>query len=144
MKIRDILLGKGHNVVTIAGDRTVLDAVTILTKLNIGSVMVVDGDRPIGILTERDVLRLTESSGGQLGSFMVSSVMTRELVTATPDDRLHEAIEVMTEQRVRHLPVIEGERLVGILSIGDLLNACRTVAEQENSLLRGYIQGTAG
>ena len=68
--------------------------------------------------------------------------MTRALVTATPDDQLQAAMEVMTEQRVRHLPVIEEGRLAGILSIGDLLNACRLVAEQENTLLRGYIQGT--
>ena len=141
MKIQEILHSKGHSVITIAENRTVLEAAKILVEHNIGGLVVVDGDRPIGILTERDVLRLTARTAGRLGSITVSSVMTRELVTTTPEDQLTAAMEVMTEQKIRHLPVIDGERLAGIVSIGDLLNACRIVAEQENMLLRDYIQG---
>ncbi len=144
MKIQEILQSKGHSVVTISEDRTVLEAAKILMEHGIGGLVVVDGDRPIGILTERDVLRLTARTSGQLGSTMVRSVMTRELITATPEDELHAAMKVMTERKIRHLPIIEGERLAGIVSIGDLLNACRIVAEQENVLLRGYIQGVVG
>jgi CBS domain-containing protein len=65
----------------------------------------------------------------------------RELIVARPEDQLREAMQVMTEERIRHLPVMEGKQLVGIISIGDLLNACRIVAERENAHLREYIQG---
>ena len=68
--------------------------------------------------------------------------MTRELITAKPGDRLGELMDVMTENKIRHLPVLDGDRLIGIISIGDLVNACRVVAEEENSQLRQYIQGT--
>lgn len=99
-----------------------------------------DGDRVTGILTERDILRLTARTPGELGSIEVGAAMTRVLITATSEDRLEDAMSVMTENRIRHLPVMDGDRLVGIVSIGDLVNACRLVAEQENSDLRQYIQ----
>ena len=68
--------------------------------------------------------------------------MTRELITAKPQDELIGMMDVMTQNKIRHLPVLEGDRLIGIISIGDLVNACRVVAEEENSQLRQYIQGT--
>ena len=119
MKIQDILHGKGHDVVTISEDRTVCEAVKILVEHNIGSVVVVDDLRPIGILTERDILRVTATAGGDLESIRVRSVMTREIITATPEDRLPAAMQIMTHRKIRHLPVIVGERLVGIVSIGE-------------------------
>ena len=100
-----------------------------------------EGERPTGILTERDVLRLTARSPGELGTIPVGDVMTRVLITVTAEDRLADAMDVMTENRIRHLPVMDGDRLAGIISIGDLVNACRILAEQENSELRQYIQG---
>jgi CBS domain-containing protein len=141
MKIEEILRSKGRNVVTITRERTVLEAVKILEENNIGGIVVMEGDRPVGIVTERDVLRLTARSPGELGSITVSSVIVRELIVARPEDQLREAMQVMTEERIRHLPVMEGKQLVGIISIGDLLNACRIVAERENAHLREYIQG---
>lgn len=141
MTIADILRHKGRGVVTITQDCSVLDAVHVLVENNIGGLIVIDGDRPIGILTERDVLRLTARSAGQLESFTIGSVMTRDLVTATPAHRLQQAMTLMTERRIRHLPVLEDQALVGIVSIGDLVNACRSEAEEENGHLRGYIQG---
>jgi CBS domain-containing protein len=139
--IADILRHKGRGVVTITQDRSVLDAVRVLVENNIGGLIVIDGDRPIGILTERDVLRLTARSAGQLESFTIGSVMTRDLVTATPAHHLQQAMTLMTERRIRHLPVLEDQALVGIVSIGDMVNACRSEAEEENGHLRGYIQG---
>ena len=141
MKIEEILRNKGHDVVTVTEDRTVLEAVQILVENNIGGLVVVDADRPIGILTERDILRLTARAPGELGTIEVGSVMTRELITASPDQQLPEMMDLMTESKIRHLPVLEGDRLAGIVSIGDLLNACRVVAEQENTHLRQYIHG---
>jgi len=142
MKIEEILRHKGHDVVTVTEDRTVLEAVQILVENNIGGLVVVDADRPIGILTERDILRLTARVPGELGTIRVGAVMTRELITASPDQQLPEMMDLMTENKIRHLPVLEGDRLAGIISIGDLLNACRIVAEQENIHLRQYIHGS--
>lgn len=141
MKIEEILRSKGHDVVTITESKSVLDAVQVLVDHNIGGLVVMDGERPTGILTERDILRLTARNPGELGSIQVGSVMTRELITARPEDQLAEMMDVMTESKIRHLPVMEGDRLAGIISIGDLVNACRVMAEEENSQLRQYIQG---
>ena len=141
MNIERILRSKGHDVVTITESQSVLEAARVLVEHNIGGLVVTEGERPTGILTERDILRLTARSPGELGSIQVGSVMTRELITARPEDQLAEMMDVMTERKIRHLPVMDGDRLAGIISIGDLVNACRVVAEEENSQLRQYIQG---
>ena len=141
MKIEEILRNKGRDVVTITRSESVLAAVGVLVDRNIGGVVVMDGEQLEGILTERDVLRITARRPGDLGAIEVSAVMTQNVITATPGDVLADVMDVMTENKVRHLPVIEGGRLVGIISIGDLINACRVEAEQENSQLREYIQG---
>lgn len=143
MKIGEILRAKGHDVVTIPETRSVLDAIGMLVRHNIGALVVTERERPTGIFTERDVLRLAARSPAALGSIQVAGVMTREPVTATPDDELMPTMDVMTERKIRHLPVIEDGELVGIVSIGDLLNACRYVAEEENSHLRQYIHGVS-
>jgi CBS domain-containing protein len=140
VKIEEILREKGRDVFTISESRTVLDAVKVLVDRNIGALVVVDGERPAGILTERDILRLTARVPGELGLIRVSSAMTREMITARPTDELATLMDVMTERRIRHLPVMEGDELAGIISIGDLVNACRVSAEAENEQLRQYIQ----
>lgn len=141
MKIRDILRTKGHNVVTVAPSQTVLAAMRILVQHNIGSVVVVDGDEIAGILTERDVLRLGANDPQKLTTSRVGDVMTKDLVIGVPDDDLEYVMGVMSRNRIRHLPVLEDERLVGILSIGDVVNASRKKAETENRYLKDYIQG---
>jgi CBS domain-containing protein len=141
MNIGEILRTKGHDVVTITETRSVLDAVGVLVRHDIGALVVTERERPTGIFTERDVLRLAARSATALGTIQVGGVMTPDPITATPDDELMAMMDVMTERKIRHLPVVEGDELVGIVSIGDLLNACRHVAEEENSHLRQYIQG---
>ena len=142
MKIEEILCDKGHDVVTITESRSVLDAARVLVEHNIGGLVVMESERVTGILTERDLLRLTAGRPGELGSIQVGTVMTRKMITARPEDELTDMMDVMTKNKIRHLPVMEGGQLVGIISIGDLVNACRIVAENENSQLREYIQGT--
>ncbi len=141
MKIEEILRNKGHDVVTITESQSVLDAVQVLVDHNIGGLVVTEGAHPTGILTERDILRVTARTPGELGSIQVGTVMTRELITAKPQDQLADMMDVMTENKIRHLPVMEGDRLTGIISIGDVVNAGRVLAEEENSQLRQYIQG---
>ncbi len=139
MKIREILQRKGHDVITITPERSVREAVKVLVEHNIGGLVVMEAGVPTGIITERDVLRLAADDPPSLEAIEVGAVMSRDLITAAPDDDLHELMGVMTERRVRHLPVMEGERLAGIVSIGDLVNVCRTLAEDENVHLRRYI-----
>ena len=141
MKIEDVLRNKGRDVVTITESQTVLDAARVLVDHNIGGLVVTEGERPTGILTERDILRLTARTPGELGSIQVGTVMTRELITGRPEDALADVMHVMTENKIRHLPILQGEQLSGIISIGDLVNAFRVQAEDENVQLRQYIQG---
>lgn len=144
MKIREILRHKGHEVVTTSGAENVIAAVRLLVEHNIGGVVVVDEDGVAGILTERDILRLTARAPGELETLSVESVMTTDVITVTPDDELHHVMGLMTEHRIRHVPVIEGGKLGGIVTIGDVVNACRQLAEAENVQMREYIQGGEG
>ena len=140
MRIRDILRHKGANVVTASTSETVLEAARALVDHNIGGVVVVEGGEVIGILTERDILRLAARSPDELRTLEVGQVMTRDVIQLAPDDDLAHVMEVMTENRIRHLPVVEDGGLVGIVTIGDVVNALRSIAEDENAQLRQYIQ----
>ncbi len=140
MKIRDILRHKGANVVTASTSETVLEAARALVDHNIGGVVVVEGGGVIGILTERDILRLAARSPDELQTLEVGQVMTRDVIQLAPDDDLAHVMEVMTENRIRHLPVVEDGGLAGIVTIGDVVNAFRSIAEDENAQLRQYIQ----
>lgn len=142
MKIHEILGAKGHDVATITGDRSVLDAAKRLAEEDIGSLVVMAGDSPVGIITERDILRVAALRPSALGSTRVGEAMTLEPILAEPDAELEEMMQLMTERRVRHLPVVAGERLVGLVSIGDLLKACLETAKVENVQLRQYIHGS--
>ena len=143
MKIRDILGSKGREVVTVSPEETVLDAVCTLVGHRIGAVVVVQEEEILGILSERDVLRLTARSPDQLRTTPVRELMTTELVVGVEDDSLDYVMGIMTRNRVRHLPVVEERRLVGIVSIGDVVNAMRREVEGENRHLKDYIQGAA-
>ena len=143
MKIRDILAGKGTSVVTITPDVTVHTAVQVLVDHNIGAVVVVDGSAIAGILSERDILRLSADDPAQLSGRIVSDVMTKKVVTGAADDEIGHVMELMTNHRIRHLPIVEADALTGILSIGDVVNALRTEVEGENRHMRDYIQGRA-
>jgi len=141
MKAERILSRKGHNVVTIASDRSVAEAVRVLVEHGIGSVVVTGGEEVLGILTERDILRLADRNPGGLAEIRVEEVMTRDLVVAAPQDSVPHLMELMTHHRVRHLPILEDGVLRGLVSIGDVVNALRLEAQAENTHLRQYVQG---
>lgn len=141
MKIREILGSKGHDVVTVQPDLAVLAAMKTLVEHNIGSVVVTEDGEVAGILTERDILRMGARDPASLTTTRVGDAMTTDLVVGFPDDRIEHVMEIMTENRVRHLPVLHEEKLAGIVSIGDVVNALRKDAEHENEHLRRYIQG---
>lgn len=142
MRIRDILEEKGHEVVTVAPGRTVHEAMEVLVRHNIGAVVVVEDEEVAGILSERDILRLGADDPGSLAETPVEGAMTADLVIGFPDDDLDYVMDVMTENRVRHLPILEDGDLCGIVSIGDVVKASRRDVEAENRYLRDYIQGS--
>lgn len=142
-RVREILRQKGTDVVTVGPDATVQDAMGVLVEHNIGAVVVTDADAVRGILTERDILRLGANGSGRLGTMRVAQAMTpqEDLVIAVPNDDIGYCMQVMTENRIRHLPIMEEGELRGIVSIGDVVNATRDHAEWENRYLRDYIRG---
>ena len=141
MKIADILRTKGSAVVTIAPDRTVQDALQMLVDHNIGALVVLDG-RIQGIVSERDLLRIAAADVRHLDSARVRDVMTTEVIVTAPDADIQQVMDVMTERRIRHLPVLSGGAVCGIVSIGDVVNALRQHVETENRHLHAYIAGT--
>ena len=144
MRIQDILDAKGDRVVTMSTDGTVTDAMDVLNEHNIGAVVVVEGDSIRGILSERDVLRLGSQGPELLATTTIQETMTRDVIVGLPEDRVHAAMGVMTQNRIRHLPIVRDGRLVGIVSIGDLVNAAWRDAVNENQHLKDYIQRGGG
>jgi CBS domain-containing protein len=115
-----ILGEKGRQVHTTSPDATVAEAVEAMNQARIGSLIVLEGERPIGIFTERDVLVRVVAEGRESRATRIAEVMTREPVVISPDTTIEEAMVIVTEKRCRHLPVLDGDRLVGMVSIGDL------------------------
>ena len=141
MKIRNLLDQKGSEVVTVPPYFPLQDALKLLVEHNIGSV-VVSEDRVVqGILTERDVLRLAAQDPARMPTLKAEEVMTRDVIVGVPDDSLEYVMEIMTRNRIRHLPIVDDGWMAGILSIGDVVNALRTKTEAENRHMRDYIQG---
>lgn len=144
MRIQDILRKKGTDVLTVAPDQPVLTAIRILAEHRIGSLVVVSGEAILGIITERDVLNLAAVEPSHLEDRRVEEAMTTDLVVGVPGDDLDYVMSIMTENRIRHLPIVVDGRLVGMVSIGDVVNAVRRSVESENRYLKDYIHGVAG
>lgn len=141
MRLRDILNHKGFEIHTIRPTASLQDVVDQLVDRNCGSLLVVENGHLYGIITERDILRAMAVIAGPLALHRVSDHMSRDLVTARTDDELNEVMGQMTMHRVRHLPVLEEEQLVGIVSIGDVVKAQHDELSIENEYLKNYIQG---
>jgi CBS domain-containing protein len=139
--IDTVLAEKGRQVYVVAPGASVRAAVQELNDHGVGALVVVDQRRPIGIFSERDVLRRVVGMGRDFESTRVRDVMTSPPVTIHPGMRVDEAMALMTEQRIRHLPVVDGGKLVGMISIGDLLRRATLVQEEEIKQLVGYITG---
>ncbi|MEW5986850.1 MAG: CBS domain-containing protein [Chloroflexota bacterium] len=126
MKISRILATKSREPITIGPQQTLKDVVDLLVEHRIGALPVVDpAGKLVGIISERDFIRQAAVKGGQVFSLRVSEVMTREVVVGVPQDDAIVVAHTMTEKRFRHLPIVEKGRLVGIVSIGDILKAQR-------------------
>ena len=141
MLVREILEVKGRAVLTCEPEDTLAAVVDKLVEKNCGSLVVCDaGGQMVGIITERDILRATAHTRGPLDFVRVAERMTRTPIVAAPDDTVAETMGTMTQHRIRHLPVIDGDSLVGIISIGDLVKAQHDEVSRENHYLKNYIQ----
>lgn len=142
MEVRAILRRKGADVITIAPEATVLEAMRVLVQHNIGALVVVHDGAIQGIISERDMLRAGAEDPQKLAEARVEELMTRQVITAQEEVELDEVMDIMTERRIRHLPITCGADLGGMISIGDVVNALRQTTEEENRFLHSYITGT--
>ena len=140
MTIAAILSGKGNDIVSIEADRTVADAVALLASRRIGAVPVMQGDQVAGIFSERDVIYCLEREGEAALQRPVGQVMTSPAITVTSDQSVLGALALMTQRRIRHLPVVEKGRCIGFVSIGDLVKHRIERIESEADAMRAYIQ----
>lgn len=142
MKAREILEIKGSRVVTCHQDDSLIDALAIFSANKIGSLLVVDSHEKIqGIIAPRDILIVVLRNLEEIKTLKVSDIMTRDLIVATMDDRVDYIQAIMTENRIRHVPILEGSELKGIISIGDAVKAQIKEKEVENRYLKDYIEG---
>ena len=141
MIVKNILAGKGGNVITINPTADVIAAAKLMAERGIGAVVVLGADhRIVGILSERDIVRALAEHGLAVLSKPVSQIMTREVKTCSEDDTIGDLMARMTVGRFRHLPVVQQERLIGIVSIGDVVKSRVEEIDQEAKTLREYIQ----
>jgi CBS domain-containing protein len=137
----EILKTKGQDVWTVAPDSTVYDALQMMAEKNVGALMVVENDKLVGVFSERDYARKVILKGKASKDTLVSEIMTSEPVWVRPDQTIGACMDLMTHKRVRHLPVLDEGRLVGVISIGDVVKAI--ISEQQFTIeqLEHYITG---
>ena len=141
MKLKDILKAKGSTIFSIDPEKSVKDAIDLLVQFNVGSLMVIDEGRLVGIFSERDSLRLCARDLDSILSTRIADVMTSDLIIGKLEDDVEDSMNVMTEKRIRHLPVLDNGYVVGLVSLGDLVKS--QLAEKTVTIhyLRDYITG---
>ena len=140
--VRDMLRTKGFDIWSVPPDATVYDALKLMADKNIGAVLVREADRVVGILSERDYTRKVTLQGKTAAETRAREIMTERVMCVRPEDTAEQCMALMTEKRVRHLPVVEDDQLIGLISIGDVVKA--TIDQQEFIIkqLEQYVRGT--
>ena len=141
--VSSVLAEKGRHVYTVGKAATVAEAVREMNEKGVGALLVMDGHKPAGIFTERDVLRRIVDADRDPALIRVAEVMTRQLVTIGPESRIDEAMGIMTERRFRHLPVLDAGAVVGMVSSGDLMRWVTMNQEDSIRQMTEYINGRA-
>ena len=139
--VKDILQTKGHDVISITPDTKVYEALKIMAERNVGALVVLDGEAVAGILSERDYARKVILHGKSSRELQVREIMTSRVYYVHPEQNVQDCMAQMTDKHVRHLPVIDKERLVGIISIGDVVKTIMADQEDTIKLLENYITG---
>ncbi len=139
--IKDLLGNKGQEIWSVGPDATVYQAIELMADKGVGALMVMDEERPAGIISERDYARKVILQGRSSKDTSVREIMTSRLIHTSPDRSVEECMTLMTTNKIRHLPVMEADQLVGIVSIGDLVKA--TISDQQSTIeqLERYISG---
>ena len=137
--LKQLLDSKGREVYTISPEASVLDALRLMAEKSVGALIVTEAGRIAGVISERDYARKVILHGKSSHELEVRDIMTSKVITVSPRQTVEECMALMTEKRIRHLPVTEGERLIGVLSIGDLVK--EVIAEQQQTIqqLESYI-----
>lgn len=136
-----LLDSKGRDVVSIAPDASVLDAIRLLSERGIGALVVMDGDVLRGIVTERDYARKVILKGRASDATKVSEIMTTDVIATTSNESVEKCMNTMTDERIRHLPVVDDGKVCGLISIGDLVKAIIADQQAEIEQLEHYISG---
>lgn len=141
--VRELLISKGNRPLVFVGpDDTVFEAVTRMVRANVGAILVMDDRRLRGIMTERDYLRFVTELGRTARDTPVLDLMTRKVIYATPETSIQQLMAIMTEARIRHVPIMEGETLLGLVSIGDCVKQISRDQEVQLRTLEAYISDT--
>ena len=141
MKVKEILAGKGHNVWSIEPGASVFDAMKLMAEKGVGALIVREGERVAGVISERDYARKVILEGRSSPTTEVREIMTSHVLYAGPDHTIEECMAIMTDKRIRHLPVLDGGRLMGVISIGDLVKAIISEQQFRIEQLEKYISG---
>lgn len=139
--IREILTHKGGTIWTVSPDTTVFEAIEMMAEKNIGALLVTRDDKLAGIMSERDYTRKVALKGRSSKDTRVNEILSGHVVSVTPDHTVEQCLRLMTENRVRHLPVLDGHQILGVISIGDLVNWVISAQSSTIQQLEAYITG---
>ena len=144
MKVKDILDKKGTDIYSASPDESVLDAIGKMAELNIGALLVMDGDDLVGIISERDYRNKIILKGRTSKDTSVSQIMVDKVICVEPSDNVNLCMQLMTSKKIRHLPVVDETRVVGVISIGDVVKSVIETQKNEINSLRNYITTGGG
>jgi CBS domain-containing protein len=139
--VQHLLDTKGRDVISVAGDASVFDAIKIMAERSVGSLLVIEDEKIVGIVTERDYARKVILLGRSSETTKVAEIMSTAVITATVEQTVKECMTLMTEKRIRHLPVVADDKVIGLISIGDLVQAIISDQQHEIEQLENYISG---
>ncbi|MAT43012.1 MAG: histidine kinase [Anaerolineaceae bacterium] len=141
LKVKELLKFKGKKLWSIHPQATILNALQLMSNKDVGALPVIDEMGLVGIISERDFLHMTAKAKHLDLDSTISQYMTKKVITTTPDTTLEECMQIMTENYIRHLPVMEDNQLIGLVSIGDVVRACVESRDQKINQLEDYIEG---
>lgn len=139
--VSHLLDRKGRNIISVGAEDSVLDAITIMAEKGIGALLVMDGAKLVGMLSERDYARKVIIKGRSSRTTRVAEIMTTDVITTNSGQTVNDCMNTMTERKIRHLPVVDDDEVVGVISIGDLVEAIISDQKDEIQELERYISG---
>lgn len=141
LKIRDLLKVKGNQVWSITPETSVLEALQLMTEKHVGALLVLDGEKIAGIISERDFVHGVAEKERCIVNTTIFEYMTPKVITVSPDHTVEDCMQLMTKEHIRHLPVVENEKLVGMISIGDIVKEIISSEKSRADALENYIEG---